>query len=961
MFTPAKLKTAGTYLSRHLVANDYYAEGEKVTGIWMGRGAELLGLSGLSIEAKDEAFEALRTNRDPRNGERLTQRTGEKRVAFHDWQVSAPKSVSILAVTFRDERLRQAHEDAVTAAFAEFERYAARRVREGEKANSEENTFTGNLVAAAFTHDASRALDAQLHTHLVCANATFDRVDGRWYALQNREMFKAAELAGRIYQNELARAVTRLGYETQIEYADGKIKGFEIVGVTARDRDLQSTRRKQIEEEIEKFEIKHGRPPSAGERHMMATSTRNSKLAEITTPEVRANQLARYSAEDLERLANLVAGANARSKSIEPEEIAERVRTIDTAIESTIEDIAERHAVFDARTVLAQVLRENPGVLDYQNVHDRIGARTADILVALESPKHDPYAPEATQLLTTRDNLRLERESVAMVRDGQGRFAPLATDYQLSPNLTPDQRTAVEMILGSHDQFMALRGPAGTGKTTTLSSLDRVVQGVTGHADSIYVAPTHQAKGVLQRDGFKDATTVARLLVDIESNRVDLSGKLLVVDEAGMQSTKAGHALLDAATKAGARVLFVGDEKQIPAVEAGDFLAIVRNYGKMLTAELSTIFRQRANPEYLSAMEEMAKGNVKGALEMLDRQGRIKEAGGDYIKDAAAAYCAAVDAATQNKDRDPATVALVAPTWREIEKLTEAIREDRQAKGHLTGPEIKREVIEVHDFSGSKRKAERTYEPGMMVSPTTRSLGGLHKGEWSEVKSVERGKITLSTGQEIDLKKHGGKLRLGERKEIPLQVGDRVLLQGNDPAQSLTNGTRGYVTGIERDGTIRFRESVNGKLGERERTISSDYKTLTHGYAMTVHASQGETVAQIIAAVGRAILGNLWNVLTSRGRNDLSVFVSDKEATIGRASDSIKNRAAALDYQPKEAQPGNSTPMPALLSDPKSLSASRHKAAAAISARFGISSPGLAARYQHFLANRAKGREVEST
>lgn len=958
MFTPAKLKTAGTYLSRHLVANDYYSEGEKVTGVWMGRGAELLGLTGLSIGAKDEAFEALRTNRDPRNGERLTQRTGEKRIAFHDWQVSAPKSVSILAVTFGDERLRRAHEAAVVAAFAEFERYAARRVREGEKANSEENTFTGNLVAAAFTHDASRALDAQLHTHLVCANATFDRADGRWYALQNREMFKAAELAGRIYQNELARSVTRLGYETQIEYEGGKIKGFEIVGVTVHDRDLQSTRRKQIEEEIEKFEIKHGRPPSVGERHMMATSTRNSKLTEITTPEVLANQRARYSAEDRERLADLVAAANARSKTNAEELVAQRTMEIDAAIESTVEDIAERHAVFDARTVLAQVLRENPGLAGFDAVQDRLQARTVDTLVALEAKKNDPLAPVGMQLLSTKENLRLERDAVQMVREGQGRFAPLATGFQLSSSLTPDQRAAVEMILGSRDQVMALRGPAGTGKTTTLTSMDRVIQGVTGHVDCIYVAPTHQAKGVLQRDGFKEATTVARLRIDIERGRADLSNKLLVVDEAGMLATKEGHELLTAVNRAGARLLFTGDQKQLPGAGAGDLMENLQKYAGMQTAELTTIFRQRANPEYLQAMEQMAKGDVKGALEMLDQQGRVKEAGGNYIKEAAKAYCSALDAATQRKDGDPATVALVAPTWREIGQLTAAIREDRQAKGHLSGPEIKRDVIEVHDHSKAKRRSESTYQPSMMVSPVNRSVAGLQKGEWSEVKSVGAGKITLANGKQIDLKKNGANLLLGERKDIALQVGDRILLQGNDHSQGLTNGTRGYVTGIERDGSIRFRESIGGKLSDQERTISPGYKTLTHGYALTVHASQGETVSRIIGAIGRAISGNLWNVLASRGRREVELYVSDKQATIGRAPRSIENRPAAMDYQPKEPQPEQ--PMPPLLGDPKSLTTARHKAAAAIGARFGISSPGLAARYQHFLANRSKGREVEN-
>jgi len=98
MFTMAKLRDGSTYLANHLSANDYYAEKETVTGVWVGQAAERLGLAGRAIGAHDEAFERLRSNRHPLTGRKLTARTGGGRIAFLDFQCSAPKSVSLLAV-----------------------------------------------------------------------------------------------------------------------------------------------------------------------------------------------------------------------------------------------------------------------------------------------------------------------------------------------------------------------------------------------------------------------------------------------------------------------------------------------------------------------------------------------------------------------------------------------------------------------------------------------------------------------------------------------------------------------------------------------------------------------------------------------------------------------------------------------------------------------------------------------
>src|ERR1700722_6856496 len=120
MFTMAKIKDGRTYLDRHLSANDYYCENETVIGAWVGQGAKYLGLEG-EIRAGDRSFENLRKNRYPNGVEKLTPRDCPNRVKFLDFQCSAQKSVSIMAVTMGDTRLLKAHDEAAQLAFGELE------------------------------------------------------------------------------------------------------------------------------------------------------------------------------------------------------------------------------------------------------------------------------------------------------------------------------------------------------------------------------------------------------------------------------------------------------------------------------------------------------------------------------------------------------------------------------------------------------------------------------------------------------------------------------------------------------------------------------------------------------------------------------------------------------------------------------------------------------------------------
>jgi len=173
MLTIRAMSDGKSYSARHLEHNDYYAEGERIVGEWFGRGAELIGLGGAVMS---DDFEAIRQGVDPSTKEFLRVRQSADRVAadgtklaqrrsLYDFTISAPKSVSVVAILGEDHRLIDAHQTAVRVALRELETYAAARVRQ-RGANADRTT--GNLVMAVYHHDTSRELDPQIHTRGRC-------------------------------------------------------------------------------------------------------------------------------------------------------------------------------------------------------------------------------------------------------------------------------------------------------------------------------------------------------------------------------------------------------------------------------------------------------------------------------------------------------------------------------------------------------------------------------------------------------------------------------------------------------------------------------------------------------------------------------------------------------------------------------------------------------------------------
>ncbi|MGK7908820.1 MAG: MobF family relaxase [Synechococcus sp.] len=241
---------------------NYYSDAEaSFQSQWWGRGAELLGLTG-GVKAAD--FTQLLSGQLP-NGEPFRQRRATRADyrdrAGLDLTFSAPKSISLLALVFRDWRLLEAHKQAVEKVLERVERdYAETRVRQGNKRSQ---VRTKNLVVARFHHDTSRELDPQLHTHCVALNMTW--ANEKWYCLTNGRIYRDRKQLGMQYQKELAARAEGLGYE--IAWKENGL--FEVEGFSQAQLQAFSKRRRQIESVARKSNWKS--------RQLAALKTRQPK------------------------------------------------------------------------------------------------------------------------------------------------------------------------------------------------------------------------------------------------------------------------------------------------------------------------------------------------------------------------------------------------------------------------------------------------------------------------------------------------------------------------------------------------------------------------------------------------------------------------------------------------------------------------------------------------------------
>jgi ATP-dependent exoDNAse (exonuclease V) alpha subunit len=276
--------------------------------------------------------------------------------------------------------------------------------------------------------------------------------------------------------------------------------------------------------------------------------------------------------------------------------------------------------VVDERALMRDALKRSMGEATVEAIKADVAQRVAaGEFIGVEPP---PGVPGRT--FTTREMVERERDTIQTMRAGQQAHRPLATSVtrqavqQASPHLSEHQRGAVDRVLANRDQVVALEGVAGAGKTTALAAVREGAEWEGYRVEGF--APTSRAAQKLADAGIP-TSTLQRHLMQSDAPR-DGSKHLYVLDESSLASTKQIHDFL---SRLGPhdRVVLVGDGRQHHAVEAGRPYQQLQEAG-IQTIRLEDIVRQQ-DPALKHVVEQLSRGEVRGAIHDLEHQGRVHE------------------------------------------------------------------------------------------------------------------------------------------------------------------------------------------------------------------------------------------------------------------------------------------------------------------------------------------------
>jgi conjugative relaxase-like TrwC/TraI family protein len=878
-------KVQSYYRSEYAAAsNSYFTQGGTLRGEWHGELAGALNLTGAVTAG---AFDRLAEGQHPATGEQLVRhrdtirtQAGEEVGHRAGWDLTfnAPKTASLTALVGEDERVREAHRNAVHAALGATEKYVQARIGGNNPAET-----TGKWIAAAFEHDTARPVNGypapHLHTHVVVFNMTEDR-NGQARSLQPYELFRVQSMATAVYQNQLEYELRALGYQID----RGKNQAPDIKGYSPEYLSAESLRSGQISQELgERGEV--GRE----QRVRIAHQNRDEKL-HLQPEELRA--LHKQSAEAFGNQPAQVVGDAAlrRVRAVSQEKKQEKAQA---AVTFARDRLSERSAVFEHFEVIRDALRHTRGRAVLADVEQEMAKQTEQSRF-LEVGHVRPSAPAARY--TTPEMVEAERQTIERMRAGQNRpEATAPADYAIilsryGERLNEDQRRLVHDALLTKDQIFGVQGGAGTGKTTALSAVRELAE-ENGYR-TVGLGPTSRAARGLREAGMEAETLQAYLTRGRDPAAEDARPRLFFVDESSLAS---GKQIRDFLERLGARdrLLLIGDTRQHQSVEAGRIFEELQDAG-MKAARLDRIVRQ--NDDGLrQVVEAMAKGETLEAVKLLRAQNRVHEVGhrGERFAAIARAYAA-----------EPEGTLVISPDNKSRQELNAAIRGHMREAGQLKLDACQVSIlINRQEITGEDRGVATSYRIGDSVRYLRGSESlGLEAKSYATVIGVD------GETNQVTVKRSDGKavtydpvrlkgVTIYEPELRSFAVGDRIQFTAPWRDKAISTRDLGTVTHLDTHGNIRV------ALDGPDRTVGWNLrqnKHIDYAYAMTSHSSQGATVDRVFIQVDtsdsrtRALVDQtLAYVATSRPRHDAQVFTDNAEQ-LGAALNRRHQNATAL-------------------------------------------------------------------
>jgi ATP-dependent exoDNAse (exonuclease V) alpha subunit len=835
------------------------------------------------------------------------------------------------------------------------------------------------LIIATFEHDSARPVEGypapQLHTHAVIFNLT-ETEEREAKPLQPLELFKTQQYATAVYQSRLADRLQRLGYLIE----SGTNGAPEIKGYTKEYLEANSLRSQQIKEHIERYHFERyqqqevdryvGSHPEqyqewleAKKEELAKKTLEEPKLSELaarqirqevleqlplkTFDEFRRDQVFDYSAGEAQIAAHrtrehkaelrreevharhlevanahgnqpqrVMGEAEARGPiEHDPTEVDIKVHQ---AITYARERNQEREAVNDEREILRDALRRSLGVATPDKVKATLEAHLSkgDFIRVAHYNQHSP-----ARAFTTPEILALEKANIEKVVSSRGNYEQLVSEEQIEKKrfepLNPSQRSAVEKILSSQDQIVALNGKAGTGKTTTLTVIREAVERQGYQVEGF--APTTRAAKLLEESGIHGST-----LQKFLTGKPQLADKprFFVLDESSLASTRQLHEFFSRLGERD-RVLLVGDARQHQAIEAGrPFEQFLR--AGISTADLNEILRQR-DPELKAAVELLAEGAVKPALDRLQAQGRIHSipdlSPEEQQQRLVPANYERLQAIAKDFLKQAQSTLVIAPDNRARASLNLLIHQELQRVGKVSlGERSVSVLVNRQELAGADRQWATQYQVGDWIrysrgSPSLK----IKPNEYVRVFKVDSETNTLTVERTNGERLNYDPRRLqgvtvyqeGQRAFAP---GDRIQFTAPYREQHIANRELGTLTEINGQGHL----SIQLDSGRRVQLDAAESRHLDYGYAVTSHSSQGQTVDRALLYIDTeqtnalALNSRLAYVAVSRARYEVSIYTNDTEKLAEALSRQTTKSSALEAWQKGEREHSNQLPQTSL-------------------------------------------------
>lgn len=819
---------------------NYYTEGiTQEYSQWWGKGAAALGLSG-SVNSKQ--FTALLQGHLP-GGQQLGKKVdGEiiHRPGF-DLTFSVPKSVSILALLGEDERVFKAIDTATDRVLEGIEREQAKT--RGRKDGILKVERTGNLTVARFLHHISRDGDPQLHTHCVVINATL-RQDGQWRSLASKLGHYAQDTLdtpdgfleavrhhqkyyGALFRAELAYEMQQLGYTIEKSGAHGF---FEIAGISRETIALYSQRRREIEDYLKSQGLSGAK---AAELANLKTRRAKQAIDERTLKTLWETRAALQGVLAFEEARGVVtqsqqqAQVSSSAELIQPTSI-ETLEKAKLAIKEAIAHLSETQVALKETDLLARAI--------YYGIGD---VPVPALILALQAVQQsgelipitgDDKDQKGERHFTTPALLGYEKALLEAISSSHSSSQPLIeasllkTFLQQHRDLTQEQQQAIRTLFSSDQQFMALIGPTGSGKThliepmMTLAKLGgyQPILLTSKQAETLQLqkqiqkAPTNLREWLQRLFDNKQFDTVFSYLRKNQETPSRLESwvhqhlhapkkPMIFVDNATQLSSRQVCELRAHVQQHQGQLILIGDPQTALTWRAGTPLTQLLAHG-ILTAELTGQSLKLSDPLKTAITHSLQKNIVAAFQQIGQRLISIED------REQRHAVMAAQVAGLSTEDR--ARTVVLAPTQAVAHELNVAIRDALKISGEMDkNRDISLTVLLPHYVRLAEQHTARHYSTGQWIRfhQDHRALR-VRRGDYCRIEQIDPKNNVLGLKNTRD--KSGrihrwnpdqsaeGSIEVFDEKTRAIAVGDTLLCHRSNKAHGLVKGDRVMVTAV---------------------------------------------------------------------------------------------------------------------------------------------------------------------